>query len=297
MLVNASEELKGSLYVFFSASMYSTLPILGKFAYSAGLGPSSILLLRYFFSFILLAFLIKLFRHGKVLSLSPLVVAQGIFLTSSGLFYFYALKTLSAGLTTVILFAHPVLVAVLAIVIFKEKFVPQLFAGLVLALIGIGLISGLGGNTNDLSGSGIFFAILACLCYTFYSLIGQKTVSNAGTLSITATLSLLAVIIIIPIYHNDLGFIYSLTLQQIIITLAIAVMNTLLAVFFFLKGLQKIGASRATLISTVEPVLCLLMAYLILGETLNRLELTGSILVLVSMLLAVYSRPESVTNL
>ena len=296
MFANASEELKGSLYIFCSASMYSTLPILGKFAYSAGLVPSSVLLLRYFFSFILLALLIKLFQHGPVLSWSPLIAAQGIFLTGSGLLYFYALKTLSAGLTTVILFAHPVLVAVLAIFIFKEKFVPRLFVGLVLALVGLGLISGLGGSANNLSPSGMFFAILACICYAIYSLIGQKTVSSAGTLSITATLSLLAVLIIMPIYHNDLDFVYSLTLEQILIALSIALMNTLLAVFFFLKGLQKIGASRATLISTVEPVLCLLIAYLVLDETLTRLELIGSILVIISMLLAVYSRPGPVSS-
>jgi drug/metabolite transporter (DMT)-like permease len=237
-----------------------------------------------------LALLIKLFTHGSVLSLSPPVIVQGIFLTGAGLFYFYALKTLSAGLTTVILFAHPVLVAVLAIYIFKEKFVPRLFVGLVFALIGISLISGLGGNSNELSPMGIFFAIMACLCYTGFSLIGQNTVARAGILSITATLSLLAILIIIPLYHKDLVFIYSLTLEQILITLAIAVMNTLFAIFLFLKGLQKIGASRATLISTAEPVLCLLVAYLILGETLTALELTGSLLVLVSMLLATYSR-------
>lgn len=296
MFMNASEELKGSLYIFFSALMYATLPILGKLAYLAGLGPGSILLLRYCFSFILLTLFIKLFRKSKVLSLSPLVIAQGVFLTVSGLFYFYALQTLSAGLTTVVFFAHPVLVAVLAILIFKERFVPRLFVGLVLALAGIVLISGLGANINGLSLNGLFFALMACLFYAFYSLIGQKTLSGTDPLSITATLSLLAVIIIVPLYSNDLGFLGRLTPQQVWITLAIAVLNTLLAVLFFLKGLQKIGASRATLISTVEPVLCLLMAYLILGETLNLLELTGSILILVSMLLAVYSRPQSVSN-
>jgi drug/metabolite transporter (DMT)-like permease len=244
----------------------------------------------------MLALLIKLFQHGTVLTLSPLVAAQGIFLTISGLFYFYALKTLSAGLTTVILFAHPVLVAILAIIIFKEKFAPRLFVGLVFALLGIGLISGLGGNTSNLSSSGVFFAILSCICYAIYGLIGQKTVSSAGPLSISATLSLLAVIIIIPIYHNDLDFVYNLTLQQILVTMSIAIMNTLLAVFFFLKGLQKIGASRATLISTVEPVLCLFISYLILDETLKPLELIGSVLVFISMLLAVFSRPGSVSN-
>lgn len=290
MFSNASPNIKGSAYILFSAFMYAALPILVKIAYAAGLGPNSTLLLRYFFSFILLAGLIKLFRHGRLLSLSPMVVAQGIFLTSSGLFYFFALQTLSAGLTTVIFFTHPVIVAILTILIFKEKFVPRLFIGLALALAGIALISGLLGGAHDLSARGIVWALLACLCYAFYGLIGQKTLTVNDPLSITATLSLLAVIIVIPVYHSDLGFIRHLTGQQILITLAMAVVNTLLAVLFFLKGVQKIGASRATLISTAEPVFCLLMAFFILKETLTPIELIGSGLVFTSMLLAVYSR-------
>lgn len=287
MLLNASNEVKGSIYILFSALMYAILPILVKLSYSSGLGPGSTLLLRYVFSFILLALLIKFIKHGRVLTLSPFVIAQGICLTASGLFYFFALETLSAGLTTVIFFAHPVLVAILSIVVFKERFVPRIFVGLALALTGIALISGLGGAPNTLSPTGIIYALVACLCYALYSLIGQKTVSHGEPLSITATLSLLAVMIIIPIYPDDLSVIGNLTLQQLLITLLMAVLNTLLAVLFFLKGLQKIGATRATLLSTMEPVFCLIMAFLILGETLTTTEFIGSTMVFASMFLAI----------
>jgi len=296
MFINASKELKGSIFILFSAFMYATLPILVKLAYSAGLGPGSTLLLRYIFSFILLALFIKVVKHDHILSLSPPVIAQGIFLTASGLFYFFALNTLSAGLTTVIFFTHPVLVAILSILIFKERFVPRIFIGLALALGGVALISGLVGHSPGLSSEGIFFALLACICYSFYSLLGQKTVARSNPLSITATLSLMAIIIIVPVYHSSLGFLFVLTPSQLLITLVMAVFNTLLAVLFFLKGVQNIGAARATLISTAEPVFCVMMAFLILGETLTGIEVIGSVMVFASMLLAVFSRPETASN-
>ena len=296
MFINASKELKGSIFILFSAFMYATLPILVKLAYSAGLGPGSTLLLRYIFSFILLALFIKVVKHDHILSLSPPVIAQGIFLTASGLFYFFALNTLSAGLTTVIFFTHPVLVAILSILIFKERFVPRIFIGLALALGGVALISGLLGHSPGLSSEGIFFALLACICYSFYSLLGQKTVARSNPLSITATLSLMAIIIIVPVYHSSLGFLFVLAPSQLLITLVMAVFNTLLAVLFFLKGVQNIGAARATLISTAEPVFCLMMAFLILGETLTVVEVIGSVMVFASMLLAVFSRPEITSN-
>jgi Predicted permease, DMT superfamily len=279
---------KGSIYILLSAFMYATLPILVKLAYSAGLGPSGTLLLRYVFSFLLLGFFIRLVKRERILTVTSTVIAQGVCLTVSGLFYFQALNTLSAGLTTVIFFIHPVLVAILSIIIFKERLSLPVFIGLALAVTGVVLISGLVGNAPVLAPEGLFFALLACIVYSFYGLLGQKTVTQGNPFSLTASLSLIAVIIIIPVYHDSLGFLISLTPAQIFITLIMAVFNTLMAVLFFLKGVQNIGAARATLISTAEPVFCVLMSYLILGETLSGLEVTGALLVFASMLLAVF---------
>ncbi|MEA4924125.1 MAG: DMT family transporter [Syntrophomonadaceae bacterium] len=291
-MFNASKEMKGSVFILGSAFMYATLPVLVKLAYSAGLGPSSTLLLRYVFSFLLLAFFLKFVKNDRVLTITPTVIAQGAFLTVSGLFYFLALNTLAAGLTTVIFFIHPVLVALLSILVFKERLSPPVFIGLALAVGGVALISGLVGGAPALDPKGMFFALLACICYSFYGLLGQKTVTQGNPFSLTASLSLIAVIIIVPVYHNSLGFLIALTSTQLLVTLLMAVFNTLLAVLLFLKGVQNIGAARATLISTAEPVFCLLMAYLILGETLSGLEVTGALMVFASMMLAVFSRHQ-----
>ena len=288
MLRNYSENLQGTVYILFSALMYSTLPILGKLAYTHGLGTGATLLLRYIFSFILLSVYIKWARQGQLLSLFPPVVLQGLFLTGSSLFYFLALKTLSAGMATVILFAHPVLVALFSVWFFKEKLTPRMLLGLALAMLGISLISGLfGSGQTDLSVKGIIWSLLACCSYTGYSLMGQKTLAVYEPLSITATVSLLAIGILIPVFPGDLALLAHVNGTQILITLVMAILSTLLAILFFLKGVQKIGAAKATLISTAEPMFCLLLAFLVLGEKLTPIELAGSILIFISMQLAV----------
>lgn len=291
MFKNCSDNLQGVVFILFSALMYSTLAILGKLAYAHGLGTGTTLLMRYIFSFILLSILIKLVRQGQLLSLSPPVLVQGFFLTGSSVFFFLALKTLSAGVATVILFTHPVLVALLSVWFFKEKLTPQMLVGLVLAMLGISLISGLfGGGPADLAIPGMVCALLACFCYTGYSLLGQKTLAVYEPLSITATISLLAIGILIPIFPGDLLLLPHLNGTQIMITSAMAIMSTLLAILFFLKGVQKIGAAKATLISTAEPMFCLVLAFIILGEKLAPIEIVGSVLIFISMQLAATSR-------
>ncbi len=283
----ASKELKGSLFILFSALMYATLPVLVKLAYAEGLSPESTLFLRYLFSFLLLVIVLTGIKREPLLTITPLVIAQGVLLTAGGLFYFFALEYLSAGLATVIFFAHPALVALMSTVIYKESLAPRVLAGLALALTGVFFLSGLQNGSSPASGDGIIYALLACLCYAFYSLAGQKTVASGKPLSITATIALVAILIIAPAYPQEAGAIFHLTWPQLLVTVLMACFNTLMAVLFFLKGLQQIGATRATLISTAEPVFCLILAYLVLRETLALKEIIGSGMVLASMFLAI----------
>jgi drug/metabolite transporter (DMT)-like permease len=72
-----------------------------------------------------------------------------------------------------------------------------------------------------------------------------------------------------------------------------ALANTILAVSFFLKGVQKIGASTAALISTAEPAITVVLAYFLLGEKRTLVEVLGTVLVLLSILLTVYQPSAS----
>lgn len=287
MFKNCSDNITGTIFILLSALAFATLPIFGKMSYDAGLDPVSATLLRYIFAFLFLAIFIKLMnKKDKVIVLSPLIVIQGVFLTLASLFYFFSLQYISAGLTTIIFFTHPILVAVLAIVIFKEKCMGRLIIALVLATAGIILISGTGHNMDINFSKGLILSLISSIFYAFYSLVGQKTVSNNETLPLTCTLSLLAAVITGIYYLPEITFFTHITLNQILITGTMAVVNTWLATLFFLKGIQKIGASRGTLISSAEPPFCVILAFLMLGEKLTLLELTGSVLVFISVILA-----------
>ena len=54
----------------------------------------------------------------------------------------------------------------------------------------------------------------------------------------------------------------------------------------FLGGTRRIGAARAALLSTVEPVYTIILASILLGETLTGIQLVGGALVIIGVLLA-----------
>ncbi|MEN6351097.1 MAG: DMT family transporter [Syntrophomonas sp.] len=288
MFNHFSDRVSGALYIILSAFLYATLPILAKFSYQAGLAPENVLLLRYFFAFSMVFLYLKLYKKEPVLTRSPLAILQGILLIISGMAYFFSLCFLSASITTVIFFSHPVLVSLFSMLFFKEKYDYRLITGLALALTGIFLVSNITGSDLKVSLSGFLLAFASSIMYAFYSLLSQKNVTQVPALSLSATFFLIATVSILAIFHN-VSFVASLTPKQVLIGFIIALFNTILAVSCFLKGVKKIGASRSSLISTLEPVITLLLAFLLLKEVLSPLQILGSSLVLVSMFLSITS--------
>jgi drug/metabolite transporter (DMT)-like permease len=68
--------------------------------------------------------------------------------------------------------------------------------------------------------------------------------------------------------------------------IGIAVLSTALAVQAFYAGARRIGAARASLVSTVEPVYTIVLATILFGENLTAVQLLGGLLVIGGVLLA-----------
>jgi uncharacterized membrane protein len=68
--------------------------------------------------------------------------------------------------------------------------------------------------------------------------------------------------------------------------LAFGLVATALAIQAFYAGVQRIGAARASIVSTVEPVYTIAMAMILFGEALTPVQLMGGVLVLAAVILA-----------
>ena len=64
----------------------------------------------------------------------------------------------------------------------------------------------------------------------------------------------------------------------------IAVVSTVGAVGLFFAGLQHVGPTAASILSTLEPVVTVVLAFLVFGESLGSVPLAGGALVLVAVL-------------
>ncbi|MDF7041568.1 DMT family transporter, partial [Escherichia coli] len=65
---------------------------------------------------------------------------------------------------------------------------------------------------------------------------------------------------------------------------AIAGLSTVVAILTFFAGLQKLGAAQASMLSTLEPVVTVLFAALLLGESIAPMQMAGGALILAGVL-------------
>jgi drug/metabolite transporter (DMT)-like permease len=64
------------------------------------------------------------------------------------------------------------------------------------------------------------------------------------------------------------------------------VLSTFLAIQTFYAGSRRIGAAQAALVSTVEPVVIVVLAGLVLGQVLEPIQIVGAGLVLAAVVIA-----------
>lgn len=296
MNMRRSKYFTGVLDVLISSITFSTLPILAKIAYKLGLSPESASILRFFFATVILALIIRLKGNKTVIIWSPWVILQGVFLAITNLLYFYSLKYLSAGIVTVMFFTYPVTVAILAAIFFKEKGTKRLIPSIILALLGVLLISSCNSFDGLSSYKYLFVALIATMSYSAFCLTGQKTAVNYDSMALTVTQCAIVLFAVFVLDCKHLDFVGTITAQQLFITFLMAIFGTWLAFEFLQKGIQHLGSTLASLISMIEPPATLLLAFLVLGEKMTLLQIIGTIMVLASVFIVVLPKESHNLN-
>ncbi len=272
--------------VLLSALAFGTLAILVKVGYQVGLGPEQLLTFR--FALAGAGMLVVATAAGQnPLRLPRRRVAGLLLLGSIGYFgqsitFFYALQRMAASLVELIVYTYPALVTLAGWAIYRRRLPRRQLLALAGSFAGVALL--VGGIPLSGGGLALAFAIASPVLYTAYILIGDRLMVGipavaAGALSITGTaFTWLAVAAVTRTLRLPVGT------GQWAVVLALAIVPTMIAITAFLAALPRIGASRSALLSTVEPVVTVALAVLLLGDRLAPIQVAGAVLVLISVL-------------
>jgi drug/metabolite transporter (DMT)-like permease len=280
----------GTLLCLASGAAFGAMAIFGKLAYEEGATVGTLLAVRFLIAATL--FWIVLTATGAVRELRSITrrdvglgLAMGAvgYALQSGL-YFAALERIDASLLSLVLYTFPAMVAAAAVALGRERLDGRRVAALALASGGLALVVA-GAGAGSLEGVGAMLGLAAALAYTTYILVGQGVagrtapyllatlVCTGAAASLTGGTALLGELRPGELSAAGWGWLA-----------CIAVVSTVAAISLFFAGLRRVGPTTASILATVEPVVTVLLAFLVFAERLTPVQLVGGGFVVAAVL-------------
>jgi drug/metabolite transporter (DMT)-like permease len=283
----------GALLCVASAAAFGAMAVFGKLALEAGVTVITLLTVRFTLSAAVLAPFSA--RSWRALPRRRLVQALALgacgYATQSAL-YFLALERVDAGLVGLLLYTFPALVTLGAVALGRDRLDRPRVLSLVVAFAGLVLVLSSGGKAHAET-LGVIFALCAALVYTTYILGCEPVLEAMDPRTLTALVCTggATTYLIGGTVSGRLDFGFE-AIGWLWLACIIGV-STIAAVTLFFAGLARVGPSRASIISTVEPLVTVGLAFVVFGERLAATQLLGGALVLSSVVLLQLSDQHS----
>jgi drug/metabolite transporter (DMT)-like permease len=286
----------GVLFVAAAGVLYGTLVILAKLAYATGIQPLPLLVLRYGIAAAVMWAALGLTRPD-LLKLAPreraLGIGLGLLYACQSFAYFWGFRTtdptttVNASTTGLLFNTFPLWIAVLAFVFLRERLTRQVLLALALGVAGTALTSGLldGSGFGALRWDREGLILAAAFGYAVYVVAARKTTAKLKSEPVAAHVFLGSAAGFVAAAAVGGALPLGVPLESVGYAAALAVVATLLPILLFLKGLRVVGAGRAGVIGTLEPVVTVLLAFAFLGDRLGVFQWVGGALVVAASLL------------
>ena len=288
-----NKNYKGSLYAFFSAFGFGTVPILAIYAYKGGVNVFSLIFIRYSLTALFIFSFIYIKKSSINLSykeIFKLFVFGGIIYSAQNFFYFSALNHLSASLALLIFYTYPTIIAIFSAFI-GENLTKKAIISLIISTFGLILV--FGNAVAEISLIGIIFSATSALFYAIYALYGDYLLDEISLIETIAFASLFASIsfLIIGFLTNSLNFNFTYTAWIPAVSISLITMFSFLA---FFRAIKLTSPVKVSILSMLEPIVGIFLSILILSDKFNIRQGIGAIFVLTASYLAIRDKSNKI---
>ena len=254
--------------------------------------PAELLALRYIFGLpiLLVVFFTKKIKFQFEKRDTIAILLGSTIITIHFLIQITGLKYTSATNTGWIISISPLIMALLAFLILKEKIVARQIIGIIVATIGIVLLVSKGEFTNLdwLSSTGDWLVLASACTWAFYSIstryVSQRLNPLAVTVGVLGPSAL--VIIVYVVFTSGWTKFLQLPLEPLLAIIFLGVFAMGMAQWFWQEGMAKLGAARAGIFLYLEPLATMALAVPYLREEFGVFTAIGGFLVLAGVYVA-----------
>jgi drug/metabolite transporter (DMT)-like permease len=282
---------RGVILAAISAVGFGTLAIFGRLAELVGLSLPALLAFRFALATplvwipLLAQDRIELLR-GRDLAVAVLLGAGGY--AAMSFLFLTGVNLTGAGLGAIVLYIYPALVVALAALFLNEPVTKYTVGAVLIALLGVSLV--VTGQPVRVDLRGIAIVLGAAVVYAGYITLSGTVLDRVSATVLTAHVIPAASLTFLVHGAITGSMQVPATTAQWGVVLGIAVLATAVPILTFFAAVSAIGASRTSIVSTVEPVVTVVLGAVILEETLSPTAVLGGIAVLTGVVLVQYER-------
>jgi len=273
----------GVLLIIISATSFGAMPIFAHFAYASGVTPLTALFFRFAIAAICLCtyLIIRKIPLPRSKNLRTLILLGSIGFVLQSLSFFTALTVASPGLVVLLLYLYPTIVVVISILILHRPSSLIKLIALGAALLGTVLTIGAVRETQTL---GVILGLISASVYATYVLIGEQVMEEESPLTACTVMISSAAIV-----YGGIVAIRGVSLPTLLFgwfaIAALALISTILAIGTLFAGIKLLGAPTAAMLSTLEPVVTIVLSMMILHQSVTKTQLIGGALILVAVVI------------
>jgi drug/metabolite transporter (DMT)-like permease len=291
--------LKAYSWLTFCVIVWGSNFVFGKILVQ-DFSPTLLTSLRLFF---IVLFLIGLSSHKKhVKRLDKTVLFAIVSLGAIGVFinqwtFFVGLQTADPTTSALVLATTPIVTSFLAAIFLKEKITIRMFLGSIVAILGIYFVVTKGSFSSITVDTGLIWIVITMFTFAIMIIITRVLSQKIDPLTITLYSNIVGFILSIPfVFILDHPLQMSAKLSDWALLIGTAVVVHGLATLIWNNNIRHVDASKASILSNLEPFVAMIMGLFLLFKPVTGIEIIGSLFivggVLISTVRTAFSKPN-----
>jgi len=272
----------GIFLIILAASCYASVALMGKWFISQGMNMSSTLAIRFGGAMCIL-WMVVLFRRKKIKKRIAPSILSFFADTAQTLLFFGAVARVGVSMAALIYYTFPFFVFLLQKFVCKEPASRRQWTALAISLIGgVLAINPLESMTmfDSTYLVGIVVGLSGAVAYSCFLVFGSMYTSVSDAITSGAQFTTGTFLGLLIFSFSTGGFVFPETVSQWLGSFYLVVVGTVIPLVCLMRGINLIGANKASLLFTVEPIVTIILAVMIFGEKFTFVQVIGCAIIL-----------------